>query len=553
MANHDGLIAPDSSYLDQPQAGEPDEALQTLQSVPWVAIALAAHVILLVLAWFIMPPQSIARADTVLAFNAHELAPPPPPLQQPDVESKFPADTEPQTQPTEDARMPDAEDDHAEDPTEQPNRDLAFNPNPDQSNVVSPHPDRTNSNSSVGLAGGASGGSGPGGAGGLFKHRPGGPGGKPPTDEVIPALNWLAEHQNPEGYWSATTFGADSTRTGAARTHNIEFVSPGDASGDKGWEMTVDIGLTGLAILAFTTAGNDHQTGPYRHHLRRAVTWLRRIQRLDGCYGERSDDHWAYNHAICTMAIAELYGLTLHNVLKIDLQRAVDFIVRSQNVGMGWRYDVAGGTNDSSVTGWMVLALHTAEYVGIDFDKTQVYDGAAKWYETVTVDVDGYARCGYDTPGSLCSRLRSASEVYDNTPSMDAIYIMSMVFMGKSEVKDKRIREMANGCAQNPPEWTHGKLDFYYWYYASLALYQVGGSTWERWEAQMKKVLLRHQRGNHPEDVKNGLTSPELLDEHGSWDAVDAWSTCGGRVYSTAMGVLILESLFRYERLTKGK
>jgi hypothetical protein len=253
------------------------------------------------------------------------------------------------------------------------------------------------------------------------------------------------------------------------------------------------------------------------------------------------------------MAISEVYGLSMHNVLKIDLQRAVEFIVRSQNVGMGWRYDVAGGTNDSSVTGWMVLALHTAEYVGIDFDKTQVYDGAAKWYETVTVDVDGYARCGYDTPGSLCSRLRSASEVYDNTPSMDAIYIMSMVFMGKSEVKDKRIRDMAGGCAQNPPEWTHSKLDFYYWYYASLALYQVGGPTWERWEAQMKKVLLRHQRGNHPDDVKNGLTSPELLDEHGSWDAVDAWSACGGRVYSTAMGVLILESLFRYERLTKGK
>ncbi len=33
---------------------------------------------------------------------------------------------------------------------------------------------------------------------------------------------------------------------------------------------------------------------------------------------------------------------------------------------------------------------------------------------------------------------------------------------------------------------------------------------------------MDHQRGYHDLDAKAKLTTPETLDEHGSWDAVDA-------------------------------
>jgi hypothetical protein len=75
---------PMESYVDQAaQAAAPeqsDQNLDNLAPVPWVAIALAIHVILLVIAWFVLPRQA-PQADTlVLIASTAELAPPPPPV-----------------------------------------------------------------------------------------------------------------------------------------------------------------------------------------------------------------------------------------------------------------------------------------------------------------------------------------------------------------------------------------------------------------------------------------------------------------------------------------
>ena len=49
-------------------------------------------------------------------------------------------------------------------------------------------------------------------------------------------------------------------------------------------------------------------------------------------------------------------------------------------------------------------------------------------------------------------------------------------------------------------------VNFYYWYYATLAMFQAGGEPWRQWNERLAKVLLEHQVG----------------DEHGSargsWD-----------------------------------
>jgi len=219
---------------------------------------------------------------------------------------------------------------------------------------------------------------------------------------------------------------------------------------------------------------------------------------------------------------------------------------------MGWRYGVRPGNNDSSVTGWMVLTLHTAEIAGAHFDKNKCYADAAAWFEMATTEVNGYPKTGYDSPGSDCARLRSAADQYDNVPSMDAIFVMSMLFMNKRELGDRDIRSLAKVCTEKDflPVWEHKKLDYYYWYYASLALYQMGGSLWDQWEKSMVKALLDHQRGFHELDRKAGLTVKKTLDEHGSWDPVDAWGGAGGRVYATAINALTLQTYYRHERMS---
>ena len=375
------------------------------------------------------------------------------------------------------------------------------------------------------------------------------PGERPHEANLLAALNWLKDHQNREGFWSATGFSDDSVRIGARRTFNLDHLRIDDNEGDKGWEATCDVGLTGLALLAFAGAGFDHKTGDYRAAIRQGIIYLRKLQENDGCFGPKEDDHFVYNHAIAAMAMAELYGLSNDAVLKPIVDRAVDFILKAQNPGLGWRYGVQPGINDSSVTSWMVQALKSAKMAGCEFDSTKSYSDAAEWYKMVTVDVGGRPKTGYDSPGSNNARLRAQQE-FDNNRTMDAIYATCMLAMGKADAQDETVKTLAQGCVEKEslPRWEKHKVDFYYWYYASLACFQVGGTAWETWDAAMTKVLLDHQRGWHSKDVEAIRTSAKTLDEHGSWDAVGAWGTSGGRVYSTAMGALILETSYRFQR-----
>ncbi len=545
----------DPNYYEQPpeEGASTGEDLSAIASVPWVAIALAVHVILLVIAYFVYP-STPERPEVEIIKAQKELIPePPPPQQPPEEEVEFPKEEPPVENPTQDENItPDAKDDVNEDPSDKPNNDLAENPNDDPSDNESPHPNKNSTTSAVGLGGGIGGGGGRGGAGGFAHRRARGGGGRPHDDRVRAALEWLKDHQNKEGYWSATTFSADSVRKQAQKTHNIEFAGIGSASGDIGWEQTTDIGLTGMALLAFVGAGYDHKEGDYKQVCRQAILYLRKVQSNDGCFGAKEDDHFIYNHSICAMAMAEAYGLSQDQVLKPIADKSVEFILRAQNPGLGWRYGVQPGINDSSVTGWMVLALKSCVMAGLEFDTTKCYNDAAEWYKLVTVDVKGYPKCGYDSPGSNNARLRSSQD-YEHNPSMDSIYVMSMLFMGKADLNDKYIRSLSNVCVEPAylPTWDHYKIDYYYWYYASLALYQVGGGAWDKWEKAMSKTLLDNQRGYHKLDKAKNLTNKNVLDEHGSWDAVDAWSSAGGRVYATAINCLTLEVYYRYLKLHK--
>jgi len=468
------------------------------------------------------------------------------PLQPPEIANEFPATDAEVENPVEDERIvPDATQDSNQDPTEMPEQELAEHDNPEPS-PEAPAPE-LNFNTSLGLAGNFGGGQGGGERGGLIHARSRGRGlGKPPVppENVEAAHVWLADHQNPEGLWSAAGFGDDSRRTGARKTYNREFVRPGDPEGDGGWDRSVDVGLTGLALLAFTGDLNTHKQGRYRVNVRRALTWLLRVQDNQGCFGPREDDHFVYNHAIATMAMAELYLITEDRLLRPGVARAVDFILRAQNPGLGWRYGVRPGNTDSSVTGWMVLTLHTARMAGIEFDASKSFEDAANWFKLVTHDAGGYPRTGYDSPGGNGARLRAAT-AYDNLPAMDAIHIMSMLFMHKAVPNDPVLRAQAGAITQELPQWRLEKLDFYYWYYASLALFQQGGSAWEKWERPLAQTLLNNQRGFGSERHE----SPATLDEHGSWDPIDAWGSAGGRVYATAINCLTLQVWYRYARM----
>ncbi len=77
------------------------------------------------------------------------------------------------------------------------------------------------------------------------------------------------------------------------------------------------------------------------------------------------------------------------------------------------------------------------------------------------------------------------------------------------------------------------EANVYYWYYATLALFQMQGESWQRWNVAMKSTLVSSQK-------------PPFDSQAGSWDPDNLWGGYGGRVYSTAMSCLCLEVYYRY-------
>ncbi len=377
-------------------------------------------------------------------------------------------------------------------------------------------------------------------------------GGSVATEEAVrAALEWLMRHQGSDGGWHAADF-AERSKRGESRNKNHKRYPT-----DRGWE-TADVGVTGLAMLAFLGYGHTHRFGEipeYRQVLRRAMNYMKKqqVQSSDvdsnGRYGQlgpSNDEHWIYNHAIATMAMAELLVMSDDFLLKNSVEDAVKLILRARNDTLGWRYGIADGDNDTSVTGWMVLALKTAKNYKLDIE-TEEYDrafsGALEWFRAAT---NTRGRTGYQDPGDPGSKLDDFGEPYpySKEPScMTAVAVLCRLFAGETR-KDAAIKGGVSVLMRHPPEWREQKgrvlstINLYYWYYASYALFQYGGKPWAEWNPKMQQALLESQRVGGDED--------------GSWDPIGEWGIAGGRVYSTAIGAMTLEVYYRFRRTQDG-
>lgn len=349
------------------------------------------------------------------------------------------------------------------------------------------------------------------------------------TEESLErALDWLARHQNEDGSWSAAGYASVCGDPTCASTG----LRPG--GGD------IDVGLTGLALLSFLGRGYTHVSRdriadrPIGEILRRGLTYLVDRQDAEGCIGARSGEYM-YNHLIAALAVCEDYALTGSTQMYDAARLAVDFTIAARNPGRGWRYEARAGDNDTSVTGWAVMVLHSAELAGLDFDRA-AYEGAMAWFESVLSESDNTTgsrtwEAGYQVPRDWPIAIRGVNDQYSHHPSMTAIWIMSEAFIRRQ--KTSRMEAGARAIVADLPARDDAEVDFYYWYYGSLAMWQVSGRGWDAWEAALVPALV---------DTQNRDSCAR-----GSWEPVDRWSCRGGRVYATAINALTLEVYYRYE------
>ena len=323
-------------------------------------------------------------------------------------------------------------------------------------------------------------------------------GGSSRTESAVEeALDWLASSQSKNGRWDVDDFeGAEEC-------------------GGRGNQADADVGITGFTLLAFLGAGYTHIGGKHQDTVKKAIDWL--VAGI-GPDGDLRRGGQMYDQAMATTALCEAISLTGDTRLKPVAERAVQFILDAQNPGAAWRYHPRDD-NDTSVTGWQILALKSAELAGITVPP-QHYHWTELWLDEVRSGEEG---------GLYLYRAGHAV-----TPVMTAEGWFCQLFMGEQS-KTRGQQESNAYVMQHLPVWSRevpGAINFYYWYYATLALHLSGSESFGVWNDALTTALLQGR-------VTEGPAA-------GTWDPASHIGIRGGRIYSTAVATLCLEVYYRF-------
>lgn len=317
-------------------------------------------------------------------------------------------------------------------------------------------------------------------------------GGTAQTEAAVQAgLDWLARQQNKRtGLWS--------------------LMGPySDAGGVEN-----SVAATAMALLAFQGAGNTHKSGKHKRVVELGANALLKQQDADGnFFHEGAHHHRLYTQAQATIAICELYGMTKDKKFKTPAQKALDYAARAQSPLLGgWRY-VPREDSDTSVTGWFVMALQSGLMSGLDV-QSPTLDQISKYLDRATRDGIQYSY----QPGQ------------EPTLTMTAEGLLCRQYLGWKH-DDQRMRQGIDLVNANLVNYDDENV--YYWYYATQATHHMGGKDWDTWNNVMRQVVPDHQ-------VKAGA-------EKGSWNpGNDRWGHHGGRLYTTALSIFMLEVYYRH-------
>jgi hypothetical protein len=322
-------------------------------------------------------------------------------------------------------------------------------------------------------------------------------GGNEQSEQAVAwALDYLARHQLNDGSWSMRY----EESCGGSCVPGCDGKDP------------YRYGATGLALMCFLGAGHTQNDEQYGEVVTKGIYFLQQSLRRtsdSGYWVDTVASAQMYEHGIATLALCEAYQMTQAGELKESCQLAVNFILKAQYRDGGWDYH-PGRPGDLSIAGWQVLALKSAAATDLIVPREAV-EGIDRFLDS-------------NRAGEFMFRYRGGKP----TKSMTAIGVLLQIFRGKT----KDARSVANGIEYLSNQGPSG-VDMYYNYYATQAMFQIGGRSWKNWNYTMRDLL-----------VKTQSPSGHL---RGSWMFEgDHSNKVGGRFYSTCMSCLILEVYYRY-------
>jgi hypothetical protein len=330
-------------------------------------------------------------------------------------------------------------------------------------------------------------------------------------DSVDRALAWLASQQQPDGSFPTLDVGQP--------------------------------GVTSLCTLAFMAHGHLPGDGPYGKSLERATDYALGCQKPNGLVVLMGNDEEeltrnishqigtaaAYNHAISSLALSELYG-TIGPRQTDRLQKAIQkSILASLEMQQwpkdepadrgGWRYidDFNNKDSDLSITGWELMFLRSSRNAGFNVPKRAIDEAVA--YVRRTYSRQYGAFCYVAGPGDYRSRAMAGAGIlalahagFHDAPEA----LQSGEWILRHDFDDYNRVE----------HFTQNSINDRYHYSlfnCCQGMYQLGGPYWERFFPRIVRTLVANQQPD------------------GSWPAESHRSDGKfGNAYSTALVVLTL-------------
>jgi hypothetical protein len=323
-------------------------------------------------------------------------------------------------------------------------------------------------------------------------------------------LDWLVRQQNPDGSFPT-----------------IDNGQPG---------------VTSLCVMAFVSHGYVPGDGRYGKQLSRATDYILACQKQNGLITligpdgpriNRNIEHevgtcGAYNHAISSLTLSELYGMSEAGRAErieavINKSLAASLVMQrwpkdqAEDRG-GWRYIDDNGTWDSdlSITGWELMFLRSSRNAGFDVPEQPIAEAVAYIRRCFAPEHGSFEYANGD--GDHLSR------------GMAGAGILALGHAGFHNSRE----------AQQSGDWIlrHGFDDYnvliafnepphdryhYAVFNCCQGMYQLGGRHWEQFFPRLVTTLLANQQPD------------------GSWPADSHWHDgMFGNAYTTSLVVISL-------------
>ena len=239
---------------------------------------------------------------------------------------------------------------------------------------------------------------------------------------------------------------------------------------DGSFAREKDPGEDALCLLALMVGGSGSGVGPYGKEIAQGVNYLVGLQDGTGFFPSQNPQHGMYGHALATLLLTEVWGMSRQPEMKDRLRKAVQLIVDCQNRNGGWSYfPKIEDRTDLSVTVMQTMAVRSAVDAGIFVPQVTIEKAVKAIKGCYSEKEGGFGYTGpndvkFSTTGAGLAALQTVGVYRDRTIEQAIRYLQANAFGSKKE-------------------WF-----WYGHYYISVAMYHEGGPAWEEYYPK----VLRH-------------------------------------------------------------